>query len=1460
MPRTLLLTSLVVLLPQTAALAQIATDGTTGPRVSLSGGRIEVGAGLGTQAGGNLFHSFETFNVNRGQTVTFTGPDSVRHVVGRVTGGGSSTINGTLRSTVGQADVHLINPAGVTFGPNAVVDVPASLHVGTAHEVRFADGARFSALDRSGSTFTTAPPEAFGFLDRPAGALRVDQSRLTVKPGRALSLVGGDVAVSGGAEGVVGAPGGAVTVASVAGAGQMRLDDGTVAAAKQGTVRLHDHARIGAAGEGGGSVRIRGGALVVENATIATTNTGPVDGAGGIDVAAGSADIAGSTLASGTLGSGKGAPIRLRAGDLRLRDGTRVVSTSHGPGGAGAVTVNAGTLSVAGTGTTYSTTIESSLPAGATGQPGPVTVTADRLDVRGGGAIRSVTAGPAKAADVNVTAGDISLTGDGARFARSRIVSETLFGADGGTGAVTVTAAGALRLTDEGQIGSLLLGRSDAGPVTVRADSLTVAAATRDALTGVFSETSFGATGNAGLVDVRARSIDLSGPLAQLSSITFSQGTAGSVSVQADSLSVTGTNGQGFTGITSNAEFGSSGHAGTVTVVTTGPLALLRSGEIGSNTFGIGNAGDVIVRAGSLTIAGAEGTSLRTGIGSSAEPFALGSAGRVNVAVDGHLDLSRGGLITTDTHTEGNAGAVSVTAGSLSVTGNNGKNLTGISSNARSDAEGNAGTVSVTATGPLTVNSGGFISSDTFGGGNAGAVTVAAGSLTVDGVGANAFTGVSSDVEQGGRGNAGTVSVTAAGPLTLVGGGQIRSISDDKGNAGAVSVSAGSLSMERGDAARPTGILSDAYDIGNAGTIRVQTDGALRIGTGAWISSETYRSGNGGSIAVHAGSLGIEGSPQEPFTGIFTNTYGSGPAGTIDVATRGALSLDNRAQISSDTYDQGRAGSVTVAAGSVSVAGTGSEGFTGISSNALRGSDGHAGTVTVGTTGPLRLSRGGQISSFSAGSGDAGSVAVTAGSLALEEGIGTNLPTAILSDSYGTGDAGTVRVQTAGDLRIGGGTWISSETYRSGLGGAVTVRAGTLTIAGDPDQSFTGIFTNTYGSGRAGTIDVATTDALSLTNRSQISSDTYGSGGAGTVGVTAAGTLLLNPGGFISSDTYGRGNAGAVTVGAGNLMVLGNAGTDFTGISSNAVGSSEGQAGTVKVTAAGALTLASAGQIGTNTFSVGDAGSVFVQADTLAISGNGSPFFTGIFSSAAPGATGDGGAVTMQARTIRLDRDGLVATENFGTGVGGPIRITATDTLAFDGAAVRTRTAAGDGGDIAVQVGRLLDMRNSEVTTSVAGGTGSGGNIVIDPPFVVLQNSRIQANAQKGGGGNITVRADQLLTTPDTLIEASSAESVSGTISTPAPDNTIASSLVKLPESFLNTRDLLRDSCAGRGGRASSSLIVGNGGGLPLDPAGPLPSPYGGFRNGEPGAPHRGTGAASELPLRFHVAGTPGCG
>jgi len=134
--------------------AQIVTDGSVGPKVSLSGGEITIGADLGTRSGNNLFHSFERFGIASGQTATFAGPGEIKNVISRVTGGEVSNIDGTLRSTVGQADLYFLNPAGVMFGPNATLDVPGSFHVSTAYELRFADGTRFSAVDRASSGLT----------------------------------------------------------------------------------------------------------------------------------------------------------------------------------------------------------------------------------------------------------------------------------------------------------------------------------------------------------------------------------------------------------------------------------------------------------------------------------------------------------------------------------------------------------------------------------------------------------------------------------------------------------------------------------------------------------------------------------------------------------------------------------------------------------------------------------------------------------------------------------------------------------------------------------------------------------------------------------------------------------------------------------------------------------------------------------------------------------------------------------------------------------------------------------------------------------------------------------------------------------------------------------------------------------------------------------------------------------
>ncbi|QIK38318.1 filamentous hemagglutinin N-terminal domain-containing protein [Caldichromatium japonicum] len=67
--------------------AQILTDGAVGPMVELSGREMTVGAELGTVRGANLFHSFSRLDIGEGQRATFTGPEHIQNVIGRVTGG-----------------------------------------------------------------------------------------------------------------------------------------------------------------------------------------------------------------------------------------------------------------------------------------------------------------------------------------------------------------------------------------------------------------------------------------------------------------------------------------------------------------------------------------------------------------------------------------------------------------------------------------------------------------------------------------------------------------------------------------------------------------------------------------------------------------------------------------------------------------------------------------------------------------------------------------------------------------------------------------------------------------------------------------------------------------------------------------------------------------------------------------------------------------------------------------------------------------------------------------------------------------------------------------------------------------------------------------------------------------------------------------------------------------------------
>ena len=205
----------------------VATDGSLGPAQVLSGPDFAITEQLGTIRGSNLFHSFSHFSLATGESATFSGSSTVENIISRVTGGSASNIDGLIRSTIDGANLYLMNPSGVLFGPNASLDVRGSFHVSTADYLRLGGEGIFYADLGKDSVLAVAPVSAFGFLaDNPAGVSLVKgptQGSLVVPAGQTLSLVGGDIEIRGNvaAGGIaLQASGGRINLVSVASGGE----------------------------------------------------------------------------------------------------------------------------------------------------------------------------------------------------------------------------------------------------------------------------------------------------------------------------------------------------------------------------------------------------------------------------------------------------------------------------------------------------------------------------------------------------------------------------------------------------------------------------------------------------------------------------------------------------------------------------------------------------------------------------------------------------------------------------------------------------------------------------------------------------------------------------------------------------------------------------------------------------------------------------------------------------------------------------------------------------------------------------------------------------------------------------------------------------------------------------------------------------------------------------------------
>jgi len=97
--KTITLSFIAGLLLVSPLSAEVATDGSLGAKMNLPGPDFQIESKLGQQHGGNLFHSFQDFNLQSHESATFFGPNNVQNIISRVTGGNPSSIDGTLRST-----------------------------------------------------------------------------------------------------------------------------------------------------------------------------------------------------------------------------------------------------------------------------------------------------------------------------------------------------------------------------------------------------------------------------------------------------------------------------------------------------------------------------------------------------------------------------------------------------------------------------------------------------------------------------------------------------------------------------------------------------------------------------------------------------------------------------------------------------------------------------------------------------------------------------------------------------------------------------------------------------------------------------------------------------------------------------------------------------------------------------------------------------------------------------------------------------------------------------------------------------------------------------------------------------------------------------------------------------------------------------------------------------------------
>ncbi|MDY7015698.1 MAG: filamentous hemagglutinin N-terminal domain-containing protein, partial [Cyanobacteriota bacterium] len=211
----MLLTCVAIAQP---AIAQpfAAPDG-TGTIVTVNGDRFEIDGGTLSGDGTNLFHSFAQFGIDANQVANFLSNPQIQNILGRVVGNDPSIINGLVQVTGSNANLYLMNPAGIIFGQGASLNVGGDFFATTATGIGIGND-WFNAFGDNNYSLLAGNPHQFAFDLSQTGAI-VNAGNLAVERGQTIALLGGTVINTGN----IAASGGTIAIAAVPGSSLIEI-------------------------------------------------------------------------------------------------------------------------------------------------------------------------------------------------------------------------------------------------------------------------------------------------------------------------------------------------------------------------------------------------------------------------------------------------------------------------------------------------------------------------------------------------------------------------------------------------------------------------------------------------------------------------------------------------------------------------------------------------------------------------------------------------------------------------------------------------------------------------------------------------------------------------------------------------------------------------------------------------------------------------------------------------------------------------------------------------------------------------------------------------------------------------------------------------------------------------------------------------------------------------------------